>query len=113
MYTCRICTTDLKQIIDFGDMPIANGFIKDPHAEEYTFNLAAFFCPKCLIVQIGETVEPEKMFHDHYQFISSTSAAMATHFQEQAEEIIHSLKEIDDPFVVELGSNDGIMLKHI
>src|SRR3989344_5433960 len=113
MHRCRICSSRLNKIIDYGDMPIANGFVKNPKIEEYTFNLAAFFCPSCLMVQIGDTVKPEKMFHDHYQFISSTSSAMAEHFKEQAEEITDSLKDKDDPFVVELGSNDGIMLKHI
>ena len=113
MHTCRICTTELKDIIDYGKMPIANGFVKNSEDQEYTFNLAAYFCPQCLMVQIGDTVEPEKMFHDHYQFVSSTSAAMAVHFEEQANEIIDSLKEKSDPFVVELGSNDGIMLRHI
>lgn len=113
MSDCKICNSKTNLIIDYGKMPIANGFLKKPTDKEYFFNLAAYFCPNCYMVQLGDTVPPEKMFHEHYQFLSSTSAAMANHFEEQANEIIESLKGKTDPLVLELGSNDGIMLKHI
>ncbi len=113
MYNCRICSQELVDVIDYGQMPIANGFIKNLDDKEYLFNLAAYFCPQCYMVQIGETVKPEMMFHDHYQFVSSTSGAMAKHFEEQADHIAELVKNKPDPFIVELGSNDGIMLRHI
>jgi methylation protein EvaC len=53
------------------------------------------------------------MFHEHYAFYSSTSNFMAHHFMEFANQVIHSdYLSKDDPFVVELGCNDGIMLKN-
>ena len=113
MNSCKICKSKTKSVINFGKMPIANAFLKDPGQEEYLFNLELMFCPTCLMVQLGETVPPEKMFHDDYQFISSTSSAMAEHFQLQAEEIIERVSDVKKPFVIELGSNDGIMLRHI
>ncbi|MGB0670996.1 MAG: methyltransferase domain-containing protein, partial [Rhodospirillales bacterium] len=46
-------------------------------------------------------------------FFSSTSRYMQAHFQRFAESVMAGpLKGVDDPFVVELGSNDGIMLRH-
>jgi methylation protein EvaC len=94
-------------------MPIANGFVKKPSVKEFVFMLKIVFCPSCYMVQLGKTVPPEKMFHDHYQFFSSTSKGMEKHFQKQAEHIKKLIKTEKDPFVVEIGSNDGIMLKHI
>jgi len=38
---------------------------------------------------------------------------MAVHFKKIADEIKEQLKGKEDPFVVELGCNDGIMLKHL
>ena len=38
---------------------------------------------------------------------------MAEHFYANAQEIIKRTAEVSEPFVVELGCNDGIMLKHI
>lgn len=113
MNQCKICGSKTELIIDFGQMPIANAFIVDPKQKEFFYHLQVAFCPKCLMVQLAETVKPEMMFHDDYQFISSTSSTMARHFKQVAQEIIKKVSNQKDPFVVELGSNDGIMLKHL
>lgn len=113
MIICKICNNKTADIISFGKMPIANGFVKKPFAGEFVFTLKIVFCPKCLMVQLGETVPPEKMFHNHYQFFSSLSKGMAQHFQEQAEHIKDLIRGKKNPFVIEIGSNDGIMIKHI
>lgn len=113
MKQCRICNSSTQQIISFGKMPIANGFVKKPSSKEFVFTLKIVFCPKCYMVQLGETVPPEKMFHDHYQFFSSTSKGMRKHFKELANHIIKLIDNKKKPFVVEIGSNDGIMIKHI
>jgi len=112
---CRTCGAQTKEIISFGRMPIANGFVKksSASAKEFVFTLKVVFCPFCYMVQLGETVPPRKMFHDHYQFFSSTSKGMEKHFQEQANHIKKLIKSKKDPFVVEIGSNDGVMIKHI
>ncbi|MCA9400226.1 MAG: class I SAM-dependent methyltransferase [Candidatus Omnitrophica bacterium] len=110
---CKICSANTDLVIDFGPMPIANGFIKSNDQDEYTFPMTVNFCPVCKMVQLGETVPPEKMFNDDYQFLSSTSTAMAKHFEMIARHLICELKNKEDPFVVELGCNDGIMLKHV
>jgi len=110
---CRTCGAQTKEIISFGRMPIANGFLTRVQGDDSVFTLSVVFCPNCLMVQLRETVSPETMFNDNYQFLSSTSRAMGEHFRGNAEEIFHRIKSVKDPFVVELGCNDGIMLKHI
>ena len=63
--------------------------------------------------QLLEQPHPEKMFHEQYAFYSSTSRYMQAHFEAFALSVINTvLAGRDDPFVVELGSNDGIMLRH-
>jgi methylation protein EvaC len=52
------------------------------------------------------------MFHDHYAFFSSTSRRQAQHFEAVYESQMPRLAGKSDPFVVEIGSNDGILLKH-
>jgi methylation protein EvaC len=64
------------------------------------------------MVQLLEQPTPEQMFHDAYAFFSSTSTRMAAHFEELA---LHTMRDHlrgNDPFVVEIGSNDGILLRH-
>jgi len=94
-------------------MPIANGFLHEKQfEEEYFFELAPAFCNECGMVQIIEQPDPSRMFHENYAFFSQTSRAMATHFEAFANHVITARIGGDDPFVAELGSNDGIMLKH-
>lgn len=113
MSNCKICKHKTKSVISFGKMPVANAFIKKSSKKEFVFTLKLVFCPNCFMVQLDETVPPKKMFHSHYQFFSSTSKGMEDHFHMEAKHIQTLLKKKKDPFVVEIGSNDGIMLKHI
>jgi methylation protein EvaC len=94
-------------------MPIANGFLSvTEYKNEYFFNLSVGFCEKCKMVQLLEQPDKEKMFHDQYAFFSSTSFYMGLHFKDFAESVVNDYIRVRDPFVVEIGSNDGIMLQH-
>jgi methylation protein EvaC len=110
---CKICQTPTLEIIDFGEMPIANGFVSKITQDKFRFTLSVAFCPKCYMVQLTDAVPPQKMFNENYHFLSSTSKTMEIHFREVADEILKLISKKKDPFVVEIGSNDGIMLKHI
>ena len=113
MTDCLICGSAAEPILSFGRMPIANGFLTaDQVAQEYFFDLGVAFCPGCHMVQLAELVDREKLFHANYAFFSSTSAGMKVHFKQFADEVAERYLEGDDPFVVEIGSNDGIMLGH-
>jgi methylation protein EvaC len=113
MTSCLVCRGELHCIISFGRMPIANGFLEPrDFADEHFFDLAAGFCTRCTMVQLVERVEPEKLFHDQYAFYSSTSVRMAAHFREFAHEVKTRYLTDRDPLVVEIGSNDGILLQH-
>jgi methylation protein EvaC len=113
MSQCLICSTAISPFVSFGKMPIANGFLDpDQFAEEYFFELRVGFCPRCSMVQLLEQPDREKMFHENYAFFSSTSTRMAVHFKELADLVMKDYLHSADPFVVEIGSNDGIMLQN-
>lgn len=110
---CRICQTQYEPFISFGKMPIANGFLtQEQFSDEYFFDLKTGFCPQCHMVQIVKQPDRTKMFHENYAFYSSTSTRMATHFKQFAESVLEDYLKSPDPFVVEIGSNDGIILQH-
>lgn len=113
MSQCLICSTKIDPFMSFGKMPIANGFLSpEQFADEYFFQLQVGFCPNCSMVQLLEQPDREKMFHENYAFFSSTSARMAVHFKEFADLVMKEYLHSPDPFVVEIGSNDGIMLQN-
>ncbi len=99
----------LKPYIDFGKMPIANAFLTpDQFDNEYFYHMILGFDPITKAIGLVNRVPLEKMFHDHYAFYSSTSKGMQVHFRQTAEKL---LPYTSGGLVVELGSNDGIMLE--
>ncbi|OAN54676.1 SAM-dependent methyltransferase [Paramagnetospirillum marisnigri] len=113
MAKCRICGNAISAFMTFGRMPLANGFLTpDQFKDEYFFELAPAFCDSCHTVQLVDQPAPEAMFHGEYAFFSQTSKAMAAHFERFANDTMARRLGKTDPFVVELGSNDGIMLRH-
>jgi len=113
MTDCLICGSPVEALMSFGQMPIANAFLlPDDFAHEYFFELKVGFCSKCTMVQLTELVDRETLFHEHYAYFSSISVRMAQHFKEFAARVKENYLTSPDPFVVEIGSNDGIMLRH-
>ncbi|MFA6014042.1 MAG: class I SAM-dependent methyltransferase [Gallionellaceae bacterium] len=111
---CRVSQSPLIKVLDFGKQPLGNGFLlPQQYPAEYFYHMEMGFSEVSMMLQLIKQPAPEQMFHEHYAFYSSTSRFMEQHFAEFAEQVMASgyiAKE--DPFVVELGCNDGIMLRN-
>lgn len=102
-------TIKLQPVIDFGKMPIANAFLTpDQFADEFFYQMVLGYDAETKAIGLVNTVPPKKMFHDHYAFFSSTSKGMQVHFQKTAQKL---LPYVGNGLVVEMGSNDGVMLE--
>jgi methylation protein EvaC len=114
MTKCLISGAETETFLSFGRMPIANGFLEPKdYPNEHFFELKVGYCPESKMVQLTELVDEKKMFHENYAFFSSTSRRMAEHFRRFAESVRETFfASSEDPFVVEIGSNDGIMLQN-
>mgnify|MGYP000394984776 CR=1 FL=1 len=113
MSKCLICESEYQPFVDFGDMPIANAFsTKKELEDEYTFPMRVGFCESCNMVQLVEQPDREKMFHENYAFFSSTSNYMKDHFKRFADSVSELQALDENSFVLEIGSNDGIMLQN-
>ena len=111
---CRACGSDrLTQILDLGKVPLANALRKADELEipEERFPLTLLFCPTCSLVQIRETVAPERLF-SHYHYFSSFSDAMLEHARAAAAAHKERFGLGADSLVVEIASNDGYLLKN-
>lgn len=113
MKKCLVCNKSIKPFINFGPMPIANGFLsKKETSKEYKFELQTGFCNNCKMVQLLKQPKREKMFHKNYSFFSSTSNYMIDHFHTLYKELIKLKKLSKNSFVLEIGCNDGILLQN-
>ncbi|GHH51111.1 class I SAM-dependent methyltransferase [Streptomyces candidus] len=111
---CRICESEVSEFLDLGRQPLSDAFLKPADIDnEFFYRLAVGVCGTCTMVQLVEEVPREKMFHEDYPYHSSGSSVMTEHFASTAREFLESELKSADPFVVELGCNDGIMLKTV
>ena len=111
---CRICKSkDLELILDLGIQPPANAFIKEQDLEknEDKFPLRLFFCKNCYLAQLLDIVDKEFLFKN-YLYLTGSSKPIVSHFRNYAKDIFSNfLQNSKDSFVIEIGSNDGSLLK--
>ncbi len=104
---CRICRSEkVSEVINLGKQPLANKYPKnkDELKKEKKFNLKIIFCQSCRSGQIKKIIDRNILFEDYY-YLSSVNKKLKEHFEKLAIKI----KRYN--FVVDVGSNDGILLK--
>lgn len=114
MSKCRVCRGAVREFFDFGRQPLSDAFCKETAPDdEFFFRLAVGMCASCTMVQLMEEVPRERMFHEDYPYRSSGSATMRGHFEKVAHDFLQHELTGPDPFLVEIGCNDGTMLRGI
>ena len=103
----------MSLILSLGQMPLANALRSDrdlAHPEE-TYPLDLVLCLDCALVQITETVAPEKLFRE-YAYFSSFSDTMLCHAERIALRLIDERRLGTGSLVAEVASNDGYLLQY-
>lgn len=108
---CRVCSgPNLNQVLAFGEQPLANSLKPGPEAVEAFYPLTLCICADCGLVQIRETVSPERLF-SHYVWVTQTSATARRFADVFAERLIQLAGLQAEDFVLEVASNDGTYLR--
>ncbi|MEV5569969.1 class I SAM-dependent methyltransferase [Spirillospora sp. NPDC052269] len=111
MTRCRICSGPVREFLDLGRQPRSDAFLPPGELDgEFFFRLAVGVCGDCGMAQLTEPVPAEAMFHREYPYRTSQSARMSEHFARTARRLMKSVRDRPDPFVVEVGCNDGGIL---
>ncbi|MDA9785595.1 class I SAM-dependent methyltransferase [Gammaproteobacteria bacterium] len=115
---CRFSGKEIPVIHSFGMQPLANGFLQsESPKDEYFFEMSVAVNLENGLFQLVNQPNPAQMFHENYAFFSRTSNFMKSHFEGVALELREMLQkdgiDSDDSFVIEIGSNDGVMLEHM
>lgn len=109
---CRICgSKNLKKFLSLGEQPPANRFLRatelrDP---EPMYPLDVYWCSQCSLVQLTDIVDKEELYRN-YIYFSSGMPKLSDHFQDYAQGVMQRFLSPRD-LVVEIASNDGILLK--
>ena len=107
---CRLCSGEFYQkTLKLKSTPPANELYKskDEARAAEKFPLEVVMCQKCRHVQLKQIVSPKRLFDD-YVYKSGTSRFFNDHFDNLASTLVAEFKV--DNYVLEVGSNDGILL---
>jgi hypothetical protein len=111
--TCRLCDgTNHDLGLRLEPTPIGDDFVREQRLNDVqeTFPLDLHVCRECGAVQLLKTLDPEVVYGD-YLYTSSTSLGLPEHFQRYADDVVRFAEPAPGAFVVELGSNEGAMLR--
>lgn len=112
MRTCRLCGNSVEQFLQLGSMPLPEDLrTKEELAlsvETYPLGLSA--CIFCHHVQLSSIIPQQKIYKEHYFYDYSLTKAGGYHFKKLAEKFSNPEKK--KSFVVDIGSNTGLLLRH-
>tara|TARA_B100001059_G_scaffold59545_1_gene54974 strand:- start:596 stop:1780 length:1185 start_codon:yes stop_codon:yes gene_type:complete len=104
---CKICdSSKISEVLDLGKQPLANKYPKNltQIKNEKKFSLKILFCKYCKSAQIKKIVDRNLLFEDYY-YLSSVNKKLRQHFENFSRQLTQY------KFIVDIGSNDGILLK--
>ncbi len=106
--TCRLChSADLVQVAEFNPMPLVDAYSREPNTQPlYPLGLAQ--CRWCDHIQLTEVVDPRLLYQSEYLFRTADYPWLVEHYHEYAAMAIECFYPNT---VVEIGSNDGTLLK--
>jgi len=111
---CRLCQTPLRHTFaNLGASPLANSYLSeyDLQQTEPFYPLHAYVCEKCFLVQLPESKSPREIF-TQYAYFSSYSDSWLMHAERYCQEMIERFRFSSDTQIVEVGSNDGYLLRY-
>jgi SAM-dependent methyltransferase len=110
---CRLCgSSSLDHVLPIRPSAIGDAFVTADHLGEKQelYPLDCYLCLDCGHLQNLDVVDPNILFRD-YTYRTSVSLGLVEHFKRYAQSVISSLDIRKGSLVVEMGSNDGSLLK--
>ncbi len=110
---CILCgSTHTTPYLSLGRMAPANNFVKFSRVikPQKRYPLGLMYCHVCHSSQLTHTISPKILFA-HYAYFSSTSPMLVSHFAKYAKTIKKRFPTLSQHLVVDIGSNDGVLLK--
>ena len=108
---CRLCGSQkLEKVLSLKNSALCDVYLKEPEKQEF-YPLGLNLCMDCSFVQLSTVVNPEIIYKD-YIYVTTSSSGLDSHFSKYCNELCDYLGYKEKNLVVDIGSNDGTLLKH-
>ena len=112
---CRFCGAPLRvTFVDLGPSPLCEHNVRPENINraEPFYDLHAYVCEVCLLVQVKDLITAADVFPSDYAYFSSYSASWLRHARQYAELVTARFGLGPQHRVVEVASNDGYLLQY-
>src|SRR6266545_4713125 len=107
---CLLCRSrNIQLALPLAHSAIGNDYFATAQPQE-EFALSLWLCSDCGNVQIEDIVNPDILFRS-YTYSTTSSLGLVKHFRQYAEEALRRTGAAAASLIVDIGSNDGSLLK--
>lgn len=107
---CRLCSGELLDLFSLGETEPANALLENQGQKNNKYPLDLCICSSCSSIQLKHSVNPELLFK-HYLYSSSTVPSLVEHFRKYALDVSSILPQNFNRKVLDIGSNDGVLIR--
>src|SRR5436309_2796254 len=110
---CRLCgSTDRELILPLVPTPVGEGYVTAERVGEKQecYPMDLFLCRACGHAEFPDVINPEILYRN-YLYQTSISLGLVEHFRAYADEVAGSVQPAVGSLVLDIGSNDGSLLK--
>jgi len=102
----------MELVIPLAPTPVAEKYLtkNQLNQKEMICPLDLYMCKSCGHVQLLDIIDPKFLYSD-YTYSSGNSSGLVQHFKEYADKLIDKYKPKKNSLVVDIGSNDGTLLR--
>jgi len=111
---CQVCgSRNLELVIDLGHQPLCDSMLTfdQLNETELTYPLRQFRCVDCSLNQIDYAVASNVVYHPEYPYKSGVTLELVEYQQSSSATTVSEFGLEPGDLVVDIGSNDGTLLK--
>lgn len=111
---CRLCNSrNLELVFQLARSPIGDAYIpkEQLNIKQDTYPIDLFMCRECGLFQLLDIIDPA-ILYSNYIYLTGSSPGLREHFKKYADDTIKTIAPAKESLIVDIGSNDGILLSH-
>ena len=112
---CRLCNNkNIEKAISMGSSPVADKYLNDSSEKQDVLkaSLDLYYCHKCAHLQLNDIINPDYLWLNYTFHTSQFNEKLVAHFEKTVSKVIFEHSQFNkQDFVLDIGSNDGSLLK--